>query len=288
MNKYVILTDSACDIYPELLREWGVDFTQLNFTFDGDDHVYLNNDMAAPVFYDRMRRGEVARTSAVNLDTFHSFFEGYLRQGLDICYLGFSSGLSSTCDTAAIAAKELMEAYPQRTVRVVDTLCASAGFGLLLYHTVEKMRAGATLEEAAAFAEENKLHLCHWFTVDNLTYLKRGGRVSPTAAAVGQFLQIKPVLHVDDAGHLIPVSKVRGRRASLAAMAEQYGKTVLDKSAPIFISHGDCREDAEALATMLCEDHGARSQARIFDVGPVIGGHSGPGTLALFFLGDHR
>ena len=117
MNKYVILTDSACDINPELLREWGVDFTQLNFTFDGDDHVYLNNDMAAPVFYDRMRRGEVARTSAVNLDTFHSFFEGYLRQGLDLCYLGFSSGLSSTCDTAAIAAKELMEAYPQRTRR---------------------------------------------------------------------------------------------------------------------------------------------------------------------------
>lgn len=288
VNPYVLLTDSACDIPNATLRDWGVAVVQMSFTFDGDPRNYLNCDMEAPIFYGRMRHSEIAHTSAINFETFRDIFTPYLRQGQDICYLAFSSGLSSTCQSAAMAARELMAEYPDRRIYVVDTLSASAGFGLLVYLASLQRNNGVTLDQLVSYAEAQKLHLCHWFTVDHLTYLKRGGRVSPTAAAVGQFLQIKPVLHVDDEGHLIPASKARGRRASIIAMAEQYGQTSLQKDSVIFIGHGDCRDDAEYLAQLLRTEHGATGEIRLFEIGAVIGAHSGPGTLALFFLGDHR
>ena len=288
MSQYVIFADSSCDIMPDLLARWEVPFVSLTVKFDDEPASFNNFDRPFPDFYQKMRDGGVARTAAANMELFKEAFEPYLQAGKDILYLGFSSGLSTTVNSGAMAAKELMEQYPDRKVITVDTFAASAGYGLLVYLTVQEKRKGATLEEAAKFAEDTRFHLCHWFTVDDLVYLKRGGRISAAAAFVGGVLNIKPVLHMDDPGHLINMFKVRGRKASLAALADKYGELALDKTdGTVFISHGDCLDDAKKLADMLRERYGAKVD-RIVYVGPVIGAHSGPGTIALFFLGKYR
>ena len=288
MNKYVIFADSSCDIEPALLEQWEVPFVSLSFKFDDEDRSYGNYEIPFPQFYQRMRDGGVARTAAANMEVFKEAFEPYLQAGCDILYVGFSSGLSTTVNSGAMAAKELMEQYPGRKVLTVDTFGASAGYGLLVYLTVQKKREGATLEEAAKFVEDNRFHLCHWFTVDDLVYLKRGGRISTAAAFVGGVLNIKPVLHMDNPGHLINMFKVRGRRASIKAIADKYGELALDpENGTVFISHGDCIDDARLLEKMLAERFHAKVQLITY-VGPVIGSHSGPGTLALFFLGRER
>ena len=288
MSEYVIFTDSACDIPEETLREWGVEYRWLTYTFDGEFKQYSNYGLPYPEFYDRVRKGGVARTSAVNADAFLDGFESILQTGKDILYIGFSSGLSSTYDAACIAAKELLEKYPGRKIRCVDTRAASAGFGLLLYMAVEKKKVGASLEENEQYILDNRFHLCHWFTVEDLIYLKRGGRISATTAIVGNILSFKPVMHMDDPGHLINMFKVRGRKNSLIALADKYGELALDPSGgTVFISHGDCLDDAQKLADMLRERFGVKV-AKIVYVGPVIGAHSGPGTIALFFLGRER
>ncbi len=287
MNSYVIYTDSACDMTPEMLTSWGVKRCDLSFQFDDEDTVYTNYELTAEEFYQRMRDGGVAKTSAINSETFRVWFEEELKNGRDVLYLGFSSGLSTTFNCARMAAAELEEAYPERRVRVVDTLAASAGFGMMVYLTAKEKEKGASLEEAACFAEKICLHMCHWFTVDDLVYLKRGGRVSSAVALLGGVLGIKPVLHMDNAGHLISRSKVRGRKAALKALADKYGELALDRESPIFISHGDCADDAALLASMLQEEYGVSVEQTVF-VGPVIGAHSGPGTMALFFLGKER
>ena len=288
MNDYVIFTDSACDIPEETLREWGVGYQPLTYTFEGDPREYSNYELPYPEFYDRVRKGGVARTAAVSAGVFKDAFEEVLRQGLDLLYIGFSSGLSTTCNSAEIAAEELLEKYPDRKIRCVDTRGASAGFGLLVYMAVEKKKTGASLEEVEQLMLDSRFHLCHWFTVEDLVYLKRGGRISAATAFVGNLLSFKPVLHMDDPGHLINMFKVRGRKASLEALADKYGELALDKAnGTVFISHGDCRADAEKLAGMLKDRYGADVD-RIVYVGPVIGAHSGPGTLALFFLGKER
>ena len=288
MSDYVIFTDSACDIQEETLKEWGVGYRWLTYTFDGEFKQYSNYGLPYPEFYERVRKGGVARTSAVNADAFLDGFETILQSGKDILYIGFSSGLSSTYDAACIAAKELLEKYPERDIRCVDTRAASAGFGLLLYMAVEKKKEGATLEENEQYMLDNRFHLCHWFTVEDLIYLKRGGRISATTAIVGNILSFKPVMHMDDPGHLINMFKVRGRKNSLVALADKYGELALDPAGgTVFISHGDCLEDAQKLAGMLHERFGVKV-AKIVYVGPVIGAHSGPGTIALFFLGRER
>ena len=288
MQDYVIVTDSSCDIVPETLAEWEVPFVSLTVKFDEDQDSFANFDMPFDRFYERMRKGSVARTAATNLDSFKQVFEPLLKEGKDLLYIGFSSGLSTTVNSGAMAAKELMEEYPERKILVEDTFAASAGFGLLLYLTVQEKRKGATLEEAAKFVEDNRFHLCHWFTVDDLVYLKRGGRISAAAAFVAGVLNIKPVLHMDDPGHLISMFKVRGRRASIKALADKFGELALDKeNGTVFISHGDCIEDAKLLEKMLADRYNAKVQLITY-VGPVIGSHSGPGTLALFFLGRER
>lgn len=288
MNPYVIFTDSACDIKPELLAEWGVSYRSLTFRFNDSSIEYTNEGMGVKEFYQKMRNGGVAKTAAVNDLTFEEAFEPILKEGKDILYLGFSTGLSTTYNSARLAAERLMERYPDRRIRLVDTLSASAGFGLLLYLTLQEKEKGADLDAAAQFAEDNKLHLCHWFTVDDLVYLKRGGRISPTAAFVGNMLGIKPVLHMDNEGHLVNVSKVRGRKTAIAALAQRYGDLALDpKGGTVFISQADCLGEAESLASLLKQNYGAEVQL-ITDVGPVIGAHSGPGTIALFFLGKER
>lgn len=289
MRDYVIFTDSACDIKPELLSEWGVPYRSLTFRFDGEDKEYSNDDMSVTQFYDKMRAGGVAKTAAVNAETFAQMFEEEaLKQGKDVLYLGFSSGLSTTYNSGRLAALELKEKYPEAKIIVVDTLAASAGEGLMVYLTVEQKKNGATIEEAEAFARDLIGRMGIWFTVDDLVYLKRGGRVSPTAAFVGNLLGIKPVLYMDNEGHLIPVAKVRGRRTSIVAMADKYTEKAVNKAnGTVFISHGDCLTDAQLLADMLKERHGVEVKI-ITDVGPVIGAHSGPGTIALFFVADAR
>ena len=288
MNNYVILTDSACDIKPELLMEWGVHHESLTFRFNDSETEYADGSVDIKEFYDKMRAGGVAKTAAVNAEIFSNLFETHLKNGLDVLYLGFSSGLSTTYNSARIAAEQLREKYPERKILTVDTLAASAGFGLLLYLTVEKKNAGATIEEAAAFAEETKLHICHWFTVDDLVYLKRGGRVSATTAFVGNALGIKPVMHVDNEGHLINVTKVRGRKTAIAALADKYGELAVDReNGRVFISHGDCIKDVQELENLLKTRYNATVDV-ITNVGAVIGSHSGPGTLALFFVGNVR
>lgn len=286
MNEYTIFTDSACDLSADVLRSWGVKFCSLSFAFDGEARSYSNFELPAPVFYEFMRDGKTAKTSAINPDTFSHAFERELKKGRDVLYLGFSTGLSTTCNSAMIAAEELREQYPDRKLLCVDSLGASAGLGLLVYLTVQQKQSGATIEEAAAYAEANKMRVCQWFTTDTLTYLQRGGRVGTVSAVFGNMLDIRPVMHVDAEGKLSNTSKTRGRRATIRALAEK-AIHAADPDSPIFISHADCMEDAKTLADMIRSARGLDTQI-ITDVGPVIGAHAGPGTLALFFVGNER
>lgn len=287
MANYQIITDSCCDLNAELIQKLNINVVPLNMLLKGElrqDSV----DEGIKEVYEALREGEVATTSAANPEHWTNAIEPVLKEGKDALVLTFSSGLSTTYQSAVIAAADLAEAYPQRRIKVVDTLCASLGQGLLVYHVCAKRDEGMSLEELTAWVEENKLNLCHWFTVDDLMYLKRGGRVSAASALVGTMLKIKPVLHVDDEGHLINVGKVRGRKASIEAMAEKMAETALPGvNDYIMICHGDCREDAEYLASIVKEKLGVK-EVFIGYTGAVIGSHSGPGTLALFFLGKKR
>ena len=287
MNSYRIITDSACDM-GVYLSEWGVPSINLTLKFDGEDKIQRNDEIEPVAFYNRMREGGVAKTSAVNPEEFALVFEPILAAGEDILYLGFSSGLSTTCNSGRIAANKLAEKYPERKIVVVDSLSASAGFGMLVYLAVKKREEGATLEENAKYITSLVPRMCHWFTVDDLVYLKRGGRISPTVAFVGGVLGIKPVLHMDNEGHLVSKFKVRGRRASIKALADKLGELMTDKSqGPVFICHADCADDAALLSSMIKETYGLDTDITVF-TGPVIGAHSGPGTLALFFIGNER
>ena len=288
MNDYKIVVDSACDIAPEILDKWDVTCVPLTFMFGDEGKEYANGEMNVKEFYNRMRAGETARTSAVNVETFKECFRSILEEGTDILYIAFSSGLSTTYNSGRIAAEELSGDYPDRKVIAVDTLSASAGYGLLVNLACEKKKNGESLEGVAKFIEETRLHMCHWFTVDDLVYLKRGGRIHPSVAFVGTLLGIKPVLHMDNEGHLVNMTKVRGRKASVKALADKLGELAIDSTkGPVYLCHGDCREDADELASIIKKEYGIEV-GYIADVGPVIGAHSGPGTLAVFFLGKER
>lgn len=288
MNNYVIFTDSACDIKPELLKEWGVRCCSLTFRFEDEGVEYSNEEMPIKAFYDRMRAGGIARTSAINMGTFLEAFEEVLKQGQDILYLGFSTGLSTTYNSGAMAAEQLREQYPERKIMTVDTLCASVGQGLLVYLTLQKKNAGATIEEAAAYAESIKLKIYHWVTVDDLVYLKRGGRISPTVAFVGNILGIKPMIYVDNEGKLLNAEKARGRKGALNSLADKYGELAQDaENGTVFISHSDCLEDVNTLGEILKKRYNAKFEL-ITDIGTVIGAHTGPGAIALCFVAKSR
>ena len=290
MNTYRIITDSSCDMTQEMADALELEIVPLYVHYRGKEYPnYLDGRaLDTAEFYQGLRSGEMTSTAAVNPAQWKEVARPVLDAGQDVLILAFSSGLSTTFNAAFMAAQELLEEYPQRKIYVVDTLCASLGQGLLCYHVAKRRLEGATIEEARDYAEANKLHLCHWFTVDDLMFLKRGGRISGATAVMGSLLQIKPVMHVDNDGHLVPVSKARGRKASIQAMAAKVGETAFDPAKQtMFISHGDCLQDAEYLAELLKQQYHVPEVA-INYVGPVIGSHSGPGTLALFFLGDHR
>jgi len=263
-----------------------VELIRLPYLFTDDGKEHLDQDQPMHEFYNEMRDGRVAKTSGINEDTFQNVFSSCLEAGKDILYLAFSSGLSVTCENAKKVAAQLSEQYPDRKIRVVDSLCASAGQGLFVYLAVKNRDKGMSLDENADAMEADKLHLCHWFTVEDLKYLKRGGRISAATALLGTALNVKPVLHVDNEGHLIKMIQTHGRKKSIRKMAEKLGETILEDT-PIFISHGDCPEDAQLLAKIIREEYG-REVELITLIGSVIGAHAGPGTLALFFRGTER
>ena len=284
---FQIITDSCCDFPTPMYGQLGLTFVPLTVEFRGNTFDDKNDDTLKDM-YQGLRAGEVAKTSAVNPSRWSQTMEKALAAGKDVLVLAFSSGLSTTYQSAVIAAEELKDAYPDRKIQVIDTLCASMGQGLLVWYACKKRDEGLSLDEVAQWVLDNRLHLCHWFTVDDLMYLKRGGRISAATALVGTMLQIKPLLHVDDEGHLINMTKTRGRKAAIDAMvkkAQELGAGY--DNSTMFISHGDCLSDAEYLSRQLKEKCGVKDVV-ISYVGAVIGSHSGPGTLALFFLGSHR
>lgn len=287
MSNYKIITDSGCDLPKQMLTELDITSVSLTVNFKGEvrnDSV----DEGVREFYEELRAGEVATTSAVNPARWEEAMEPQLQEGNDLLVITFSSGLSATSQSAVIAAAELAEKYPDRKIKVVDSLSASLGQGLLVWYAAKKKEEGMSLEELTAWLEENRYHLCHWFTVDDLMFLKRGGRISATTALVGTMLKIKPVLHMDDEGHLINMSKARGRKASIEALVDKAVELGAGyDNSTMFICHGDCIEDAQYLEKLAREKCGAK-EVFIGFTGAVIGSHSGPGTLALFFLGEKR
>ncbi|MDM8289033.1 DegV family protein [Slackia piriformis] len=288
---FEIVTDSSCNLTEEMIDDLGVHILPLVFMSEGQEYrSYLKGEKTdLKQFYTMMREGKVFTTSLPNMADTEALFRSLLEAGKDVLYLGFSSALSGTHEAVRMLCMQLASEYPERTVRAVGTLAASGGQGLLVYHACMKAREGATLEETAQWVEENRLHLAHWFTVDDLMFLLRGGRVSKVSAYMGTMLNIKPVMHVDNEGRLIPMEKVRGRKKALQAlvkhMEDSAWKPVADQ--PVFITHGDCIEDVEYVSDLIREKFGD-VKITVNYVDPVIGAHSGPGTLALFFLADQR
>ena len=290
MNEYVIMTDSSCDLPAKMADDMALSVLPLSVYIEDTKYInYLDErEIAFSEIYARLRTKCPAKTSAVNMNDFLGPMEEILKSGKDLLYIGFSSGLSGTYNAGAAAAQEMAEKYPERKVYAVDSLCASMGQGLLVYHAWQHKQAGESIEQVRDWVIDNRLHLCHYFTIDDLMFLKRGGRVSGATAVVGSMLSIKPIMHVDNEGHLIKIGTARGRKASIKALADGAGKLGIDPDKQvIFISHGDCLEEAEYLANIMRERFHVKDVV-ISYVGPVIGAHSGPGTIALFFLGTER
>lgn len=290
MSEYVIVTDSAGDLNQEMVEQAGVEVLPLSFRIRGEalEDYPDKRSMSPKEFYQLLREGENSTTNAVNMSQYVELLTPILESGRDVLILSFSSGLSATCQSSVMAAQELGEQFPERKIYVVDTLCASLGQGMLVWYAGRKRQEGMDIDTLRNWCEDNKMKLCHWFTVDDLMYLKRGGRVSAATAVVGTMLQIKPVLHVDNEGHLINMAKARGRKASLDALIQKVVDTAIDPADQVmFISHSDCQEDAEYVANGIQEKCGTR-EIQISSIGPVIGSHTGPGCVALFFFGQPR
>lgn len=289
MKEFIITTDTTCDLPESYLKEYNLTLLPLYYNFNGT--VYGDQNVLSPKdFYNKMRGGVMPTTMAVNQDTARAVFSNLLDKGYDILHIAFSSGLSGTYSSAATAARELCDERPGAKIVVVDSLCASLGEGLLVHKALMMQKSGKSIDEISDWLENNKLHLCHIFTVDDLHHLHRGGRVSKAAAVIGTLINVKPVLHVDNEGHLIPLNNVRGRKKALFALVDQMEARFdgyKDQNDIIFISHGDCIEDAEFVAAQVKERFGIPDHL-INYVSPTIGAHSGPGTVALFFMGKER
>ena len=290
MRDYVIMTDSCCDLTDQMARELELEVLPLTMHMDGQDYP---NDLAGTAisnqeFYKRIRAGKLATTSAVNVGQFQDAMRRVLESGRDIVCVCFSSALSTTYQSAVIAAEDLRAEFPEAEIHVVDSLSASLGQGLLLYLAVEQKRKGLTAAELAQWVEDNRLIVCHWFTVDDLNFLKRGGRVSATTALLGTMLSIKPIMHTSDEGKLVPVSKARGRKAAIAALLDKIEALgIHPEKQTMFICHADCEEDAKAVAQTI-QDRFGTPTVHINYIGPVIGSHTGPNTMGIFFVGTQR
>lgn len=289
MRNFSIMTDTASDLPDSYYAEHEVEFVRLGFTMDGVSYEGEEGELLdVSEFYERLRGGSMPTTYQISPEQARKHIEPLAAAGKDILVLAFSSGLSGTANSFAVAARDVGELYPDRKIFVVDSLCASLGEGLFVDYVVKKADSGATIEETRDYAEDLKQHICHYFTVDNLFHLKRGGRVSATTAVIGSMLKIKPVLYVDHEGHLIAIGKAMGRKKSISALVDHMKELqILEKGEPIFISHGDCIEDVNYLIGLLKESFGER-EIFVNEIGSVIGTHSGAGTLAVFFRGKHR
>lgn len=290
MSKWVLATDSCSDLPNTLVESMDLQVIPLSVTIENKTYFHYpdERELSIRIFYDMLRNKKVAKTSLINVGEFLAFFEPMLKAGNDILYIGFSSALSGTFQSSQIAAQELAETYPDRKIITVDSLSASMGQGLLVWHAFQEKQSGKTIEEVAKWVEENKLNHCHLFTVDDLGTLKRGGRLSETAAFLGTLLKVKPILHVSNEGKLVPIKKARGRQSSLTTIVELMKPLIKNsESQTIFISHGDSIEDATAVGKMI------QTEFKIKDIvynniGPIIGAHSGPGTISVFFVGNSR
>ena len=290
MRDYIIMTDSCCDLTDHMAKELELTVVPLTVHIDGQDYPNLLDGSAISFedFYSKIRAGKLATTSAANVGQFQDAMRPVLESGRDIVCIGFSSALSTTYQSACIAAEDMRQEFPDARIYVVDSLSASLGQGLLLYLTVQKKREGLTAEELVQWVEDNKLHIDHWFTVDDLNYLKMGGRLSAGAAFFGSMLSIKPVMHTSDEGKLVPVSKVRGRKASLKALIDKIAELGIEPSEQVmFICHADCEVEARAVAEEMKARYGVK-EVYINYIGPVIGSHTGPNTMGIFFVGTKR
>jgi len=290
MKDFIVYTDSTTDLSPQLIDELGVKIIPLEFNID--DRTFLDypdrRELGIKEFYDMVRDGKQATTSLINQWRYVEIFEPELKSGKDILYIAFSSGLSGSVGFAFETAEILTKKYPDRKLIVVDSLAASMGEGLLVYLAVEQKRSGLSIEQTAKWVEDNRNTIAHWFTVDDLKHLRRGGRLSATAAFLGSMLNIKPVLHVDNDGKLIPISKVRGRNLALQTLIQKLEEAGVDlKNQVIFISHGDCEQECREMAREIEEKYGVK-KVFINEIGPVIGAHAGPRTIALFFVAKEK
>ncbi|MEG0912708.1 MAG: DegV family protein [Oscillospiraceae bacterium] len=290
MTDYIVMTDSNADLTPELVKQLGIKIISTEYALEGKTYLNMpdHSEYDFHTFYEKLKVGIPSKTSLINVDRYLGEFEPELKKGNDVLYICFSSALSGSFNCAKLAAEELREKYPERKIFAVDSLSASGGEGLLVYTAVQQKKNGLSIDELAKWVEDNRNHLCHWFTVDDLDHLKRGGRISSAAAFFGGMLSIKPVLHVDDEGRLIPMQKVRGRKAALDALVSEMEKTAVNPEEQlIYVCHADREEDCDYVIDLV------KKRFKVKDIkkghiGPVIGTHSGPGTIALFYFGTHK
>ncbi|WP_312812571.1 DegV family protein [Sedimentibacter sp.] len=290
MKNYVIVTDSTADLPVDIIEEYNLTVVPLSYSFENENYINYpdHRQLGIKEFYERIKKGERSTTTLVNAKTFEDYLTPLLEAGNDILYLGFSSPLSGTYSSSLMAREELLGKYTDARMECIDTLCASMGEGLLVYYAAKMKQEGKSLDEVSQWISDNKLQLCHWFTVDDLNHLKRGGRINAMTATIGTALGVKPILHVDDGGHLVPVTNVRGRKKSINALLEQMEATCINpEENSVFISHADCLEDAEYLGNLIKEKLNVKEVVINF-IGPVIGSHTGQGALALFFFGKER
>lgn len=285
----VIITDSCCDLPLKYIEENSISALGIICNFKGKDFIEdFGKTIPYDEFYREVRNGEMPTTAQINSYRFVEEFKKHVDAGKSIIYLAFSSALSGTYNSALIAKEEILSENPNADISVIDTRSASMGEGLIVYYAVEMLKNGASKEEIVHWVESNKLKINHWFTVDDLNHLKRGGRVSAASAAIGTILDIKPILNVNDEGKLIPISKVKGRKKAIKTLSEKFTNHAVDpENQMVFISHGDCLQEALILKEIIEKEHGVKS-FMINHIGPVIGSHSGPGTIALFFIGENR
>ncbi len=290
MGNYQIITDSTCDLPPNIIRDLNLHVIPLEYSLNGNSFAQDVEDEGAKskVFYDALRQGETSKTSMINTAKFMEVFSSYLVKGIDVLHISFSSGLSGTFQAAILAKEELEEKFPDRIIRVVDSKAASVGLGLLLYHVGMKEKENYTIDQMVSWIEDNKYSICHWFTVEDLHHLKKGGRISPMSAHVGTALNIKPILKMDFDGKLMNVGKVMGRKKSLSELAlkmKQQGFSPENQT--VIIGHGDALKDAVWLEKKLRKDLHVKNVIFTF-IGPVIGSHTGPGIIGLVFLGQRE
>ena len=285
---YQIVTDSCCDFTQEQYEQMKVACVPLSVMWDGQAKNHFSNESALKAFYEQMRNGLIATTSALNCRDWAEKIEPFLKEGKDVLVLAVSSGISGTYQSAMIAAEELKELYPRRIIQVVDSLSGSLGEGLLLWHACRMRDAGAGIGEVTQWLRTHAQRVCHWVTVNDLNNLKRSGRLSGVTAFVGTMLDIKPIIKVTEEGKLVSDSKARGRKASIRMLAKKFSEYRSESDEDVVtIAHGDCMEDAEALETILRREYGVKHILKSY-VGPILGAHTGPGVLGLFHIGTHR